>query len=150
MIDSSLTTVGVWADSSRGISSRNWIGFIGYSCPTDWQTSISTTGPTCQFLEEKHQRNHKEMQPISTGPVEIETEITQTSLKSNLEPETSTEISPSYGRVCRVLLEGQKLSNSAVSICLIVSIWRKEILKEGRGVNGISRCVRLFNVEEVA
>ena len=146
MIDSSLTTVGVWArarsaESPQGTeldSSDIRVQPIG-------QTSISTTEPSMPFSEES-----QEMQPISTGPVEIETEITQNIPEIKSEPETSAEISPSYGKGVVFYLKDRKI----VGILLFNLFNRvnlaKEVLKEGRGVNDISRCVRLFNVEEVA
>lgn len=151
MIDSSLTTVGVWArarpvESPQGTeldSSDIRVQPIG-------QTSISTTEPNVPVFEEKAPEESQEVQPISTGPVEIETEITQNVPEIKSEPETSTEISPSYGKGVVFYLKDRKI----VGILLFNLFNRvnlaKEVLKEGRGVNDISRCVRLFNVEEVA
>lgn len=129
LVDSSLTTVGVWArarptESPRGTefdSSDIRVQNIG-------QTSITTVEPNLNEFEE----------------------VVQNIPETKSEPETSNEISPSYGKGVVFYLKDQRI----VGILLFNLFNRvnlaKELLKEGRGVNDISRSVRLFNVEEVA
>ena len=148
-IDSSLTTVGVWArarpfESPKGTeldSSDIRVQSIG-------QTSISTAEP--KEKESTESLAEAPAQTVSSGPMDIEGEIVRNVPEIKSEPETSAEISPSYGKGVVFYLKDQKI----VGILLFNLFNRvnlaKEILKEGRGVNEISRCVRLFNVDEVA
>ena len=86
----------------------------------------------------------------SAGPIEIESELSKNVPEIKTETLTSAEISPSYGKGLVFYLKDGKI----VGILLFNLFNRvnlaKEILKERRGVDEISKCVRLFNVEEMA
>ena len=110
------------------------------------QTSISTAEPKIPLKE----TDEESAQLTSAGPAEIEKEISKNIPEIDTETSNSAEISPSYGKGVVFYLKDRKI----VGILLFNLFNRvnlaKEILKEGRGVDEVSRCVRLFNVEEVA
>lgn len=147
LVDSSLTTVGVWArarpiETPKGTeldSSDIRVQPIG-------QTSISTTEP--QISETNEVKEDESI--VSAGPMEIEKEIVKSVPEIKTETLESSEISPSYGKGVVFYLKNRKI----VGILLFNLFNRvnlaKEILKEGRGVDEVGRCVRLFNVDEVA
>ena len=149
MIDSSLTTVGVWArahavESPQGTeldSSDIRVQSIG-------QTSISSSEPNLKKISEipDELKTTQEEQIVSTGPREIENEIIQNVPEIKSEP----EISPSYGKGVVFYLKDRKIVGILMFNLFNRVNLAKEILKEGRGVNEISSCVRLFNVEEIA
>lgn len=149
LIDSSLTTVGVWA-RARPIESPRGTEFDSSDIrvQTIGQTSITTVEPKLNEFQESEAQQDQPL--MSTGPVEIEKEIVQNVPEIISESETSTEISPSYGKGVVFYLKDKKI----VGILLFNLFNRvnlaKELLKEGRGVNDIGRSVRLFNVDEVA
>ena len=147
LVDSSLTTVGVWArarpiESPQGTeldTSDIRVQKIG-------KTSISTAEPKILSNE-----NGEEISQLtSAGPTEIESELSKNVPEIKTETLTSAEISPSYGKGLVFYLKDGKI----VGILLFNLFNRvnlaKEILKERRGVDEISKCVRLFNVEEMA
>lgn len=149
LIDSSLTTVGVWA-RARPIETPKGTEFD----PSDirvqpiGQTSISTAEPLQQKLEATG--NELGESPVSSGPPEIESEIAKSVPAIQTEPENVPEISPSYGKGVVFYLKDRRI----VGILLFNLFNRvnlaKEILKERRGVDDVGQCVRLFNVDEVA
>ena len=147
LVDSSLTTVGVWArarpiESPQGTeldTSDIRVQKIG-------KTSISTAEPKILSNE-----NGQEIfQLTSAGPIEIESELSKNVPEIKTETLTSAEISPSYGKgVVFYLKDGKIVGILLFNLFNRVNL-AKEILKERRGVDEISKCVRLFNVEEMA
>lgn len=84
-----------------------------------------------------------------------ETTISTEGEESRLDPEIpsslqSEQISPNYGKGVVFYVKDRRI----VGILLFNLFNRvnlaKAVLQEGRGVDEISQCVRLFNVEEVA
>jgi apoptosis-inducing factor 1 len=83
-----------------------------------------------------------------------ETTISTDGEESGLVPEIpslqSEQISPNYGKGVVFYVKDRRI----VGILLFNLFNRvnlaKAVLREGRGVDEISQCVRLFNVEEVA
>ena len=149
LVDSSLTTVGVWA---RARSTENPKGTeldsTDIRVQSIGQTSISTSEPQNRNLNFDIPENSAET--VSAGPPEIESEISALIPEIKIETEIPTELSPSYGKGVVFYLKEKKI----VGILLFNLFNRvnlaKDILKEGRGVDDVSRCVRLFNVDEVA
>lgn len=147
LVDSSLTTVGVWArahplESPQGTE----LDVSDIRVQPIGQTSISTAEPKIPVKESSEGSS----QLTSAGPIEIEEEISKSVSEIRTETTTSAEISPSYGKGVVFYLKDRKI----VGILLFNLFNRvnlaKEILKEGRGVDEVNRCVRLFNVEEAA
>lgn len=132
LVDSSLTTVGVWArahsiESPQGTE----LDTSDIRVQTIGQTSISTAEPQFSQLNSEG------------GPAEIESDEIKTEIS------TSAEISPSYGKgVVFYLKERQIVGILLFNLFNRVNL-AKEILKEKRSVDEISKCVRLFNVEEI-
>ena len=136
-----MTTVGVWARARSNESPQGTeLDTSDIRVQPIGQTSISTADP----------KNEEISQLTSVGPVEIESELNKNAPEIRNETSTSAEISPSYGKGVVFYLKDRKI----VGILLFNLFNRvnlaKEILKEGRSVDEISKCVRLFNVEEVA
>lgn len=148
LVDSSLTTVGVWA-RARPIESPQGteLDTSDIRVQPIGQTSISTAEPK---ISSSSNGEEEISQLTSAGPVDIESELTKAVPEIKTETSTSAEISPSYGKGVVFYLKERKI----VGILLFNLFNRvnlaKEILKEGRNVDEISKCVRLFNVEEVA
>lgn len=143
-----MTTVGVWA-RARPIESPQGteLDISDIRVQPIGQTSISTAEPK---ISSSSNGEVEISQLTSAGPVDIESELTKTVPEIKTETSTFAEISPSYGKGVVFYLKERKI----VGILLFNLFNRvnlaKEILKEGRNVDEISKCVRLFNVEEVA
>lgn len=144
-----MTTVGVWA-RARPIESPQGteLDTSDIRVQPIGQTSISTAVPK---ISSTAQNGEEEISQLtSAGPVDIENELTKNVPEIKTETSTSAEISPSYGKGVVFYLKDRKI----VGILLFNLFNRvnlaKEVLKEGRNVDEISKCVRLFNVEEVA
>lgn len=144
LVDSSLTTVGVWA-RARPVESPQGteLDISDIRVQPIGKTSISTAEP--KFVSSEN--GNEPSQLTSAGPSEVENEIAENmpEIKTN-----SEEISPTYGKGVVFYLKDRKI----VGILLFNLFNRvnlaKEVLKERRGVDDIGKCVRLFNVEEVA
>ena len=145
VVDSSLTTVGVWAranaiETPKGTefdSSDIRVQSIG-------QTSVSSVdSKSASSLSDSISDEYVKETTISTDGKE-----------SGLVPEIpslqSEQISPNYGKGVVFYVKDRRI----VGILLFNLFNRvnlaKAVLREGRGVDEISQCVRLFNVEEVA
>lgn len=142
LIDSSLTTVGVWARARPTESPQGTeLDATDIRVQPIGQTSISSTEPKTSSEEEPVADGSQSPEPVSTGSAEIP-EIKTTA--------TTAEMSPTYGKGVVFYLKDRKI----VGILLFNLFNRvglaKQILKEGKGVDDVSSCVRLFNVEEVA
>lgn len=142
-----MTTVGVWArarpiESPQGTeldTSDIRVQQIG-------QTSISTAEPKISSKEIGEEIS----QLTSAGPIEIESELSKSVPEIKTETLTSAEISPSYGKGVVFYLKDRKIIGILLFNLFNRISLAKEILKDRRGVDEISKCVRLFNVEEVA
>jgi apoptosis-inducing factor 1 len=141
LVDSSLTTVGVWArahsiESPQGTE----LDTSDIRVQTIGQTSISTAEPKFSQFPQFSQFSQLNSEG---GPAEIESDEIKTEIS------TSAEISPSYGKgVVFYLKERQIVGILLFNLFNRVNL-AKEILKEKRSVDEISKCVRLFNVEEI-
>lgn len=141
-----MTTVGVWA-RARPIESPQGteLDTSDIRVQPIGQTSISTAEPKISSNGEE-----EISQLTSAGPAEIENGLNKNVPEIKTETSTTAEISPSYGKGVVFYLKDRRI----VGILLFNLFNRvnlaKEILKEGRNVDEISKCVRLFNVEEVA
>lgn len=146
LVDSSLTTVGVWARARPTESPQGTeLDATDIRVQAIGQTSISTTEPK-NMNENDSGITSASKTGIDTPPVPNEQELSQ----KLPEITTSPEMSPTYGKGVVFYLKEQKI----VGILMFNLFNRvglaKQILKEGKGVNDVSSCVRLFNVEEVA